>query len=148
MCQASLSTAPGRALMRAISSHACMLLMIQTATRRQPNVKRRQSSEIPPPEGPAIENKSISIENFNPGVAICGALLVYRKWLDRIFQSTIDRLKFSIPKAAMEIFAIPGPSGPKSQDPTTVKGTRLENAAFPQEQFKTDLKTVCPEKKV
>ena len=47
---------------------------------------------------------SIPIENFNPRVSIYGALVVYRKGLDRKFQSTIDRSKFSIPKAAIEFF--------------------------------------------
>ena len=75
------------------------------------------------PEGPAIEKIqsrskisiparnfqsrskfSISIENFNPRVSIYGALVVYREGLDRKFQSTIDRSKFSIPKAAIEFF--------------------------------------------
>ena len=40
-----------------------------------------------------------------------GALVVYREGLDRKFQSTIDRSKFSIPKAAIEFFQSPGPLG-------------------------------------
>ena len=56
-------------------------------------------------------NFSISIENFNPRVSIYGALVVYREGLDRKFQSTIDRSKFSIPKAAIEFFQSPGPLG-------------------------------------
>ena len=82
------------------------------------------------PEGPAIEKIqsrskisiparnfqsrskiSISIENFNPPVSIYGALVVYKEGLDRKFQSTIDRSKFSIPKAAIEFFQSPGPLG-------------------------------------
>ena len=54
---------------------------------------------------------SISIENFNPRVSIYGALVVYREGLDRKFQSTIDRSKFSIPKAAIDFFQSPGPLG-------------------------------------
>ena len=82
------------------------------------------------PEGPAIEKNqsrskisiparnfqsrskfSISIENFNPRVSIYGALVVYREGLDQKFQSTIDRSKFSIPKAAIEFLQSPGPLG-------------------------------------
>ena len=55
---------------------------------------------------------SISIENFNPRVSIYGALVVYREGLNRKFQSTIDRSKFSIPKAAIDFFQSPGPLGP------------------------------------
>ena len=84
----------------------------------------------PFPEGPAIEKIqsrskipiparnfqsrskfSISIENFNPRVSIYGALVVYREGLDRKCQSTIDRSKFSIPKAAIEFIQSPGPLG-------------------------------------
>ena len=82
------------------------------------------------PEGPAIEKIqsrlkisiparnfqsrskiSISIEKFNPRVSIYGALVVYKEGLDRKFQSTIDRSKFSIPKAAIEFFQSSGPLG-------------------------------------
>ena len=84
---------------------------------------------FPSPEGPAIEKIqsrskisiparifqsrskfSISIENFNPRVSIYGALVVYTEGVDRKFQSTIVRSKFSIPKAAIE-FQSPGPLG-------------------------------------
>ena len=47
---------------------------------------------------------SSAIENFNPGVSFSGAPLVYRKGLDRKFQSTIDRSQLSSPKAAIEFF--------------------------------------------
>ena len=61
---------------------------------------------------PALVYKfSISIKNFNPRISIYGALVVYREGLDRKFQSTIDRSKFSIPKAAIEFFQSPGPPG-------------------------------------
>ena len=75
------------------------------------------------PEGPAIEKIqsrskisilarkfqsrskfSSAIENINPGVSIYVALVVYREGLDRKFQSTIDRSKLSIPKAAIDFF--------------------------------------------
>ena len=84
----------------------------------------------PIPEGPAIEKIQsrskisiparnfqsrskflIPIENFNPRVSIYGVLVVYREGLDRKFQSTIDRSKFAIPKAAIEFFQSPGPLG-------------------------------------
>ena len=91
---------------------------------------RQKCAEHLNPEGPAIEKNqsrskisiparnfqsrlkfSISIENFNPRVSIYGALVVYREGLDRKFQSTIERLKFSIPKAAIDFFQSPGPLG-------------------------------------
>ena len=87
------------------------------------------------PRGPCDRKNSIPIENFNlglkfsvsienftldrkfqsRGVSIYGALLVYREGLDRKFQSTIDRSKFSIPKAAIEFFQSPGPLSGKSK---------------------------------
>ena len=82
------------------------------------------------PRAPCDRKNSIPIENFNPclkfstpieffkrdrkfqsRVSIYGALVVYREGLDRKFQSTIDRSKFSIPKAAIEFFQSPGPLG-------------------------------------
>ena len=85
----------------------------------------------PHPEGPAIEKIqsrskisipawnfqsrskfSISIENFNPAVFLfTGPSWCYREGLDRKFQSTIDRSKFAIPKAAIKCFESPGPLG-------------------------------------
>ena len=72
---------------------------------------------------------SISIENFNPRVSIYGALdVVYTEGLDRKFQSTIDRSKFSIPKAAIEFFQSPGPLGRKVTEVLLQKELRFESA--------------------
>ena len=85
------------------------------------------------PRGPCDRKNSIPIENFNPGiefsisienfnldgqfqsrgVSVYGPSWCYREGLDRKFQSTIDRSKFSIPKAAIELFQSPGPVGQK-----------------------------------
>ena len=87
------------------------------------------------PRGPCDRKNSIPIENFNPGLKFSisienfnldrkfqsrgvsihgGASWCYRKGLYRKFQSTIDRSKYSIPKAAIEFFQSPGPLGPFS----------------------------------
>ena len=95
---------------------------------RTPTVMPYEPFFIGGPEGPAIDKIqsrskmsflawkfqsrskfSISIEDFNPGVFIYGALLVYREGLDQKFQFPIDRSKFSIPKAAFDIFPSLGP---------------------------------------
>ena len=82
------------------------------------------------PRGLCDQNNSIPIEHFNPGlkisisiknfvhdrkfqsrgVSVHGALLVLQRRLYRKFQSTIERLKVSMPKAAIDFFSIPGPS--------------------------------------
>ena len=55
---------------------------------------------------------TISIANFNPAVFLfTGPSWCFREGLDRKFQSTIDRSKFSIPKAAIDFFQSPGPLG-------------------------------------
>ena len=66
------------------------------------------------PHGPAWRSKikfnpienSISLEVFNPGVSICGALLVYGKGLDRKIQYVIERSKISFPKSPIERFQL------------------------------------------
>ena len=57
-------------------------------------------------------NVSIAIENFNPSVSICGALLIHRSAPDcNKTQSTIERLKCSTPEVAIEFVQSPGPLG-------------------------------------
>ena len=81
---------------------------------------------------------SISIEHFNPGVSIYGALLVYREGLDQKFQSTIDRSKISIPKAAIESFQSPGPLGSRTFVRMTERGgLSLRGAAVTTETATT-----------
>ena len=70
---------------------------------------------------------SISIENFNPAVfPFPRPSWCYREGLDRKCQSTIDRSKFSIPKAAITFF---NPRGCK--DANLANGTHVTHIRNP-----------------